>query len=64
MGGDTREQDGNLRAEARILPRVSHLQEYETENNLTRTSIYDKYKGAKKMTTHLDHISHCKASHG
>ena len=28
--------------------------------NFIRTSIYDKYSGSMKITTHLDPISHCK----
>ena len=24
--------------------------------------IYDRYSGSMKITTHLDHISHCKTS--
>ena len=28
------------------------------------TSIYDKYPGSIKITTHLDHIRHCKAASG
>ena len=31
---------------------------------LIRTSIYDKYSGSMKITTHLDRISHCKTASG
>jgi len=27
-----------------------------------RTSIYDKYSGSTKITTHLDHVSYCKTA--
>ena len=29
-----------------------------------RMSIYDKYSGSMKFTTHLDQISHCKKASG
>ena len=32
--------------------------------NLIRTSIYDKYSGSMKITTRLDHISHCRTASG
>ena len=32
--------------------------------NLIRTSIYDKYSGSMKITTHLYHVSHCKTASG
>ena len=32
--------------------------------DLIRTSIHHKYSGSSKMTTHLDHISHCNTSSG
>ena len=32
--------------------------------DLIRTSIYDKYSGSMKITTHLYHISHYKTSSG
>jgi hypothetical protein len=32
--------------------------------DITRTSICDKYSGFMKITTHLDHISHCKTASG
>jgi len=32
--------------------------------NLTRTSICDKYSDSVKITTHLNHISHCKTASG
>ena len=32
--------------------------------NLTRKSIYDKCSCATKITTHLDHIRHCKTTPG
>ena len=34
------------------------------EQNLIRTRIYDEYSGSMKITTHLDHISHCKTASG
>ena len=30
--------------------------------NLIRTSIYDKSFSSTKLTTHLDHVSHCKVA--
>ena len=38
--------------------------EGEEVRDLIRTSIYDGYSGSTKITTHLDHISHWKASPG
>ena len=32
--------------------------------HLIQTSIYDEYSGTMKITTHLDHISHCKTASG
>ena len=32
--------------------------------NFIRTSIYDKYSGSMKFTTHLDHVSHCETASG
>ena len=32
--------------------------------NFIRTSIYDKFSGSTNITTHLDHITHRKASPG
>jgi len=32
--------------------------------DLIRASICDKYPGSMKLTTHLDHISHCETSSG
>ena len=34
------------------------------EEDLTRTGVDDKYWGSTKITTHLDHISHCKTASG
>ena len=33
-------------------------------SNPWRTSMHDKYSGSMKITTHLDHISHCKIASG
>jgi hypothetical protein len=33
-------------------------------HDLIWTSVYDKYSGSMKITTHLDHIGHCKATLG
>ena len=30
--------------------------------NIIRTIIHDKHPGSKKITAHLDHIRHCKAT--
>ena len=35
-----------------------------SRKDLIRTSIYDNYSGAMKITTHLNHISHCKSAAG
>ena len=32
--------------------------------HLIRTSIFDKYSGSPKTTTHLDHVSHCRTASG
>jgi len=32
--------------------------------DLVRTNVYGKYSGSTKITTHLDHISHCKTALG
>ena len=32
--------------------------------NVSRTSMYDKYSGSMKITTHLDRISHCETASG
>jgi len=32
--------------------------------NFIQTIIYEKYSGPMKITTHLDHISHCKTASG
>ena len=32
--------------------------------DLIRTSIYDQHSGSMNITTHLDHISHCKKASG
>ena len=32
--------------------------------HFTRTSSYGNYSGSTKITTHLDHISHCKTASG
>ena len=31
---------------------------------MIRTSVYHKYSGATKITSHLVHISHCKTASG
>ena len=33
-------------------------------NTLIQTSVCDKYSGSIKITTHLDHISHCETESG
>ena len=35
---------------------------YDAPSDLIRTSIYDKYSGSTKISTHLDHISHYKTA--
>ena len=37
---------------------------WHIENSLIRTSVYDKFSGATKIVTHLDHISHCTTAFG
>jgi hypothetical protein len=36
----------------------------EFPEDFIRTGIYDEYSGLMKITTHLDHISHCKTVSG
>jgi len=40
------------------------LQGYLGNENLVRAIIFYKYSGSMKITTHLDHISHCKTASG
>ena len=45
------------------LAKCSQLTRVRCED-LVWTSIYDKYSSSMKMTSHLDHVSRCKAASG
>ena len=36
----------------------------DSSTEFIRTSVYEKYSGSIKITTHLDHISHFKTTSG
>ena len=59
----TRDETKGLAIEAAALERVWNMQRVRVQN-LVRRSIYNEYSGSIKIATHLDHISHCKASSG
>ena len=47
---------------AKPYARCSGIQEGHTERDLIGTSVHDKCSGLIKITTHLNHISHCKTT--
>ena len=52
----------NNRKEKTRSPSNASNDHEDPEKNLTETSIFDQYSGSTKITTHLDHISDCKAT--
>ena len=54
---------GGVLCEGSSRPRL-HASRLPTSQHFNRISVYDKYSGATKFTTHLDHISHCKTTSG
>jgi len=56
----------NFRANETLeLHRVDWCLQVESDlRNFIQTSVYDKYSGSIKITTHLDHISYCKTASG
>jgi len=45
-----------------VLPNIGAF--FRQTVNLILTSVYDRYSGSMKITTHLDHISHCETASG
>ena len=56
-------QSDRPRYDFRQNKRIVHFFENQRDD-LIRTSLCDIHSGSTKITTHLDHISHCKTTSG
>ena len=62
--GLARAREKRLSKAIRASARDNRYRDLRPRGNFIRTSIHDKFSGSIKITTHLDHISHCKTACG